>query len=85
MINEKNQGNENDEIFLLDNNDNEIKLDKAIIIFDLFNIDFNSKKILNKLYETIEKNVETSQDLEIENLIVNLRNKLIEEINELTI
>lgn len=83
-LNDKINGIENDEIFLLDNDDKELEMNKNMyMIFDLYNIDYNSKKILNKLYEIIESNVEKNQDLELENLMLQIRNYLIQEINEL--
>jgi CRISPR type II-A-associated protein Csn2 len=83
-LNDKINGIENDEIFLLDNDDKELEMNKNMyMIFDLYNIDYNSKKILNKLYEIIENNVEKNQDLELENLMLQIRNYLIQEINEL--
>ena len=83
VLNQKVNGLENEEIFLLDEQNEEIRFNKAMIIFDIFNIEYNSKKILNKIYEIISKNVENSQDLEIESMIVELRKKIIQEINEL--
>ena len=83
ILNQKINGLENEEIFLLDEQNEEINFNKTMIIFDIFNIEYNSKKILNKIYEIISKNVENSQDLEIESMIVELRKKIIQEINEL--
>lgn len=77
ILNQKINGLENEEIFLLDEQNEEINFNKT------FNIEYNSKKILNKIYEIISKNVENSQDLEIESMIVELRKKIIQEINEL--
>ena len=49
-------GYENNEIFLLDEEDREIKIDKNMYIaLDLFNIDYNSKKIINKMYDIIAR------------------------------
>ena len=83
ILNEKVNGLENNEIFLLNETNEEIKFNKVMIIFDIFNIDYNSKKILNKIYEIISEHVKNLQDIEIENMIVDLRKKIIEEINEL--
>ena len=49
----------------------------------MFNIDFNSKKIINKIYNALEQNIKNRQDNEVENIILQLRNYLIEEINEI--
>ena len=49
-INDKINGIESEEIFLLDDKENELKMSKEMcMILDLFNIDYNSKKILGKL------------------------------------
>ena len=53
------------------------------MIFDLFNIDYNSKKIISKIYEIISENIKKNQDYEIENETIKLRNYIIQEINEL--
>ena len=53
------------------------------LVFDLFNIDYNNKKILNKIYELINKNINNTQELDIYEIIFKLRNYLIQEINEL--
>ena len=52
-------------------------------MFDLFNVDYNSKSILNKLYNIIQENIEKNQDLDIEEYKFIIREKIIEEINEL--
>lgn len=84
IINQKIIGLENNEIFLLDNDEQEINMSKEMhMIFDLFNIEYNSKKVLNKLYEKIAENIKIIQDLRIDNLKLELRNYLIQEINEL--
>lgn len=83
ILNQKVNGLGNEEIYFLDEQNEEIKFNKTMIIFDIFNIEYNSKKILNKIYEIISKNVENSQELEIESMIVELRKKIIQEINEL--
>lgn len=44
---------------------------------------FNSKKIINKIYNALEQNIKNRQDNEVENIILQLRNYLIEEINEI--
>lgn len=84
VLNQKINGYENNEIFLLDQNDEELKIDKNMYLaFDLFNIDYNSKKILNKLYEAIARNIQNTQDYELEELTLKLKQYLINEINEL--
>lgn len=84
VINDKSNGVESNEIFLLDDNDGEINMSKEIyLLCDLFNIDYSSKKILNKLYKIISDNIQLTQDYVIEDLSIKLRNYIIGEINEL--
>ena len=74
---------ESNEIVLLDN-EKRVELKKNVLVFtDLFNIDFNSKKIITKIYNEIIESIKKRQDDELENLTIKLRNYLIEEINEL--
>lgn len=56
---------------------------EVLMVLDVFNIDYNSKKILSKIYELIEEKIVMNQDLEIDNKIFELRNYIVEEINEL--
>ena len=84
ILNDKINGLESNEIFLLDKNNEEMNMSKEIqMVLDIFNIDYNSKKILNKIYNIIATNIQKNQDFEIEKMILNLRNYIIEEINEL--
>lgn len=84
ILNEKINGFDSDEIFLLDESENELNMSKEMyMVFDLFNIDYNSKKIINKIYEIISDNIAKNQDYEIENMTTKLRNYIIQEINEL--
>ncbi len=85
-LNNKINGLESDEIFLLDEDNNILDISKKMyLLFDLFNIDFNSKKILNSLYDIIEENIKKNQDYELENMFTKIRNYLITELNELPI
>lgn len=84
ILNEKINGFDSDEIFLLDESENELNMSKEMyMVLDLFNIDYNSKKIINKIYEIISDNISKNQDYEIENMTTKLRNYIIQEINEL--
>lgn len=84
ILNEKINGLDSDEIFLLDESENELNMSKEMYMaFDLFNIDYNSKKIINRIYEIISDNISKNQDYEIENMTTKLRNYIIQEINEL--
>lgn len=83
-INDKINGLETDEIFLLDEDNGILNMSKEIyIVFDIFNIDYSSKKIITSLYSIIENNIKENQDYVIENMMTKIRNYLIEEINEL--
>lgn len=84
FLNDKcNEITQSNEIVLKDNN-KELDMSKNIyIVFDVFNIDYNSKKILNKLYALISQNINLLQDYELEEIILRFRNFLIKEINEL--
>ena len=84
ILNDKINGMESNEMFLLDEKNQELKMDKKMyIVLDIFNIDYNSKKILNKIYGIIEENIEKNQDYEIDKMVLDLRNYIIQEINEL--
>lgn len=84
IINDKLNGIESNELFLLDDNENELDIAKnTYLLCDLFNVDYSSKKILNKLYKIISDNVQMRQDFKIEDMSFRLRNYIIEEINEL--
>jgi len=84
IINDKINGIDTNEIFLLDNKDEELKMNKEMyMVLDVFNVDYNSKQILKKIYEIIAENISKNQDYEIEKMTLNLRNYIIQEINEL--
>lgn len=84
IINDKVNDIESNEIFLVDENNEILDISKEMyIIFDIFNIDYSSKKILNKLYFIIEKNIKENQDYVIEDMMLKIRNYLISEINDL--
>ena len=82
-INNQCNGEEDNQIVLMEN-DKRLSFEKTVyLLTDVFNIDFNSKKILSKIYSILTHNVENRQDDELENITLKLRNYLIEEINEL--
>lgn len=73
-INDKINGYESDEIILLSENDELLKFEKeTMLIIDFYNIDFNSKKILAKIYSNISENIKNKQSSEFEILLNNLR------------
>ena len=53
------------------------------IIYCNTNIEYNSKKILNKLYTIIADNIKLSEKSELDELVFKFRNFLVKEINEL--
>lgn len=74
---------EENEIVLMDNS-KRLSIEKEIyMIFDLYNIEYNSKKILNKLYTIIADNIKLSEKSELDELVFKFRNFLVKEINEL--
>lgn len=84
-INEQsNEGTEEDNKIVLMDEEKRLKIDNMVyVLTDLFNIDFNSKKIINKIYNMLNQNIKNRQDNEIENTILQLRHYLVEEINEI--
>ena len=84
VLNDKINGIDNNEIFLLDEKNEELNISKEmIIIFDMFNIDFNTKKIIGKIYDIISNNIRENSDELIEKINFNIRKKLINELNDL--
>lgn len=82
-LNDKIEGIDSGDIFLIDNNNEELKIQKEMcVVTDLFNLDYNSKKILGKLYEKISKNIENSDNTILEDLFVKIRKYIVDEINE---
>lgn len=84
-INEQCNGvsEEDNKIVLMKESQRENLVKSIFLLTDLFNIDFNSKKIINKIYTKIEQNIKNRQDDEINKIILELRKYLIEEINEI--
>ena len=83
LNNQCNGEEKNNTIVLMQDNER-VDIKKNIyVLTDVFNIDFNSKKILNKIYGTLIQNIKNKQDDELENIALKLRNYFINEINEL--
>ena len=85
-INEQCNGEveENNDIVLMEDS-KRLKINKTIyLLTDLFNIDFNTRKIINKIYSLISQNIKNRQDDELEKIILQLRKYLTEEINEIS-
>lgn len=73
-INDNINGYETNEILLLSDNDEMLKLEKeAMLVIDLYNIDFNSKKIISKIYSLIATNIRNKQTDELSEIISKLR------------
>lgn len=84
LLNNEFNGIKNGNEIVLRKNNNVVDINKNIyIVFDIFNIDFNSKSILNKLYKLIKNNIKLSEDYQLEEIVFKFRNYLINEINEL--
>lgn len=82
-INDKIEGIDSDEIFLLDDDNKELNMQKEMcMLTDLFNIDYNSKKVLGKLYDKISASIENSDNTTLQKLFVEIRKCVVEEINE---
>lgn len=85
-INEQCNGEveENNNIVLMEDS-KRLKINKTIyLLTDLFNIEFNARKIINKIYSLISQNIKNRQDDELEKIILQLRKYLTEEINEIS-
>lgn len=83
LNNQFNGEQENNEIVFMED-DARMNMQKVIyVLTDVFNIDFNSKKILNKIYNILAQNIKNKQDDELEEITLKLRNYFIKEINEL--
>lgn len=83
ILNENDSGQEDNQIVLFEDGIR-VSIEKNVFVLtDMFNVDFNSKKITNKLYNLLAENIKNRQDNELENISLELRNYLIEEINEL--
>ena len=84
IINNQCKGEEPDNQIVLMENEKRINMDKEMyLLTDVFNIDFNDKKIINKIYNILVQNIKNRQDYELDNMALKIRNYLIEEINEL--
>ncbi len=84
IINNQCKGEEPDNQIVLMENEKRINMDKEMyLLTDVFNIEFNDKKIINKIYNILVQNIKNRQDYELDNMALKIRNYLIEEINEL--
>lgn len=73
-INDKINGYETNEILLLTDSEEVMKFEKEVImVIDLYNIDYNSKKIISKIYDLISVEIKNSQENDLEEILVKLR------------
>lgn len=73
-INDNINGCETNKILLLSDENEILKLEKeAILVIDLYNIDFNSKKIISKIYSLIATNIKNKQTDELSQITMKLR------------
>ncbi len=73
-INDNINGYETNEILLLSDENEILKLEKeAILVIDPYNIDFNSKKIISKIYSLIATNLKNKQTDELSQITMKLR------------
>lgn len=83
-INDNVNGISTNEVILLDEKEEITKMeDKIYILLDIFNIEYNSKKILNKIYKQISEKIKLNEDYELETLSLKIRKYLTTEINEM--
>lgn len=83
-INNQCNGEEENNQIVLMQDQKRLNIEKSIyLLTDVFNINFNDKRILNKIYNILMENIKNRQDDELENITLKLRNYLIDEINEL--
>lgn len=79
---------EDKQIFLIDNQNNYCDIEKYMLfITDPYNEEINNKKILSKIYEIISKSINENIELisEIDKNLYKIREKIINEANELPI
>lgn len=80
LINEFNlisKGVISDNIFFLDEDDNELNLlNKIDLYIDYFNIEFNSKKIINNLYKVLKTNINEEDKIKINKCYLKIKNIL---------
>ena len=82
-INQKINEIENNDIFILDDKEGEISFSKEVfILFDLFNIDFSSKKILTKMYNKIQDSLNQDEEIEFADKLFEVRSVLVRHANE---
>lgn len=83
IINNKVEGIYNNELFILSDKYEEIDFKNNVYLLnDIFNIDINSKKIINKIYNLINSSYDDEEKLIFSNKIQEVKNNLIYKTNE---
>ena len=83
IINNKVEGIYNNELFILSDKYEEIDFKNNVYLLnDIFNIDINSKKIVNKIYNLINSSYDDEEKLIFSNKIQEVKNNLIYKTNE---
>jgi CRISPR-associated protein Csn2 len=76
------KGEQGKELITLINNEKEVNISKKIMtMFDIINFDLNNRKIINKIYQYIEKI--QMQDEDIKNKYEIIQNNMISNLNEI--
>ena len=84
IINNRVEGISNNEFLILSDKYEEIDFkDNVYLLNDVFNIDINSKKIINKIYNLINSSYDDEEKLIFSNKIQEVKNNLIYKTNEL--
>lgn len=83
IINNKVEGIYNNELLILSDKYEEIDFKNNVYLLnDIFNIDINSKKIVNKIYNLINSSYDDEEKLIFSNKIQEVKNNLIYKTNE---
>ena len=83
IINNKVEGVYNNELFILSDKYEEIDFKNNVYLLnDIFKIDINSKKIINKIYNLINSSYDDEEKLIFSNKIQEVKNNLIYKTNE---
>lgn len=84
IINNRVEGISNNEFFILSDKYEEIDFKENVYLLnDVFNIDINSKKIINKIYNLINSSYDDEEKIIFSNKIQEVKNNLIYKTNEL--
>ena len=83
IINNRVEGISNNELFILNENQEEVSFkDDVYLLNDIFNIDMNSKKIINKIFDLINSSCDDEEKLSISSKVQDLKHALIYKTND---